>query len=337
MKAEKMNRLRRQLIRAAVDENLAVIRGLPPRGRQRQSTPAAWLKRAPIVLVPLTLLGSTYLANKSGAPPAPARPAITRASVPLVPEVAKPGTGSSPALQRVAASALPLAVRRVVLDAGHGGRDPGATTDTTREKDITLDIGRRLSRLLERDGFEVIETRTGDESIPLRERARLANASRSDIFVSIHVNALLKYTANRGIETYYLGPTDDPRLTKLAAAENSGSGYSLADMRNLLDNIYAHARSDESQHLASAVQRRLWETLRNDDPALQDWGTKRAPFVVLVGTEMPAILAEVGCISNDYVATLLDRPAYRQKIAQALFEGIHAYASAADAPQKKGT
>jgi N-acetylmuramoyl-L-alanine amidase len=151
------------------------------------------------------------------------------------------------------------------------------------------------------------------------------------------VNSLATHTSSHGMETYYLGPTNDPSLTKLAAAENTGSGYSMADLRKLLDGIYADARRDESLQLASTVQQQLFRQLRGDDPGLSNWGVKRAPFVVLVATDMPAVLAEVGCISNDKEAVMLGRPEYRQKIAEALFHGIHAYAGASEAPHKKGS
>jgi len=240
-------------------------------------------------------------------------------------------------LEPVSASAFPLSVHRVVLDAGHGGTDPGASsTSNVSEKEITFDIQKRLGTLLRANGFDVVVTRSDDRLIPLRERARLANGSASDIFVSIHVNSI-PHPNNHGVETYYLGPTNDPKLTQLAAAENLTSGYALADMRKLLDRVYADVRRDESQRLATAVQLQLFSGLRGVDPGLENWGVKRAPFIVLVATEMPAILAEVGCLSNDREAEMLRNGAYRQQIAQALFHGIHAYASANDAPQRKGT
>src|SRR5205085_956000 len=185
-------------------------------------------------------------------------------------------------------------------------------------------------------GFEVVRTRTDDRLIPLRERARLANESDGDIFVSIHVNSIEQHTSEHGVETYYLGPTKDPSLTKLAADENRVSGYSVGDLRKLLDGIYADARRDESQRLAGAIQQQLFSKLKSNDRGLENWGVKRAPFIVLVATEMPAILAEVGCMSNPSEVAMLQRAEYRQQIAAALFEGIHAYASAAEAPQRKG-
>ena len=320
------------MLQEAVAENLEVMRGLPPRAiRTAPRRVRVWLRRASLLLVPVTMWGLTRGVEQGSTLPALPQAQIAGAMARL-----EASTTPNPFPERVTAAAFPLAVRRVVLDAGHGGSDPGATAQNLAEKQITLDIGRRLRTLLENDGFEVIVTRGDDRTIALRDRAKLANESKSDIFVSIHVNSIVKFTDSRGIETYYLGPTNDPSLTKLAAAENGVSGYSLADMRKLLDGIYADARRDESQELAAAVQHKLYGNLRSIDPGLENWGVKRAPFIVLVATEMPAILAEVGCISNQKEAAMLGRPEYRQKIADALFDGIRSYASANDAPRKKG-
>jgi N-acetylmuramoyl-L-alanine amidase len=318
------------------------MRGLPPRAlRPRRRIWGFLLRRSWLLVLPLTLAASTYFV--SSAPQAEPL-SIARASLvpPPIGIGERPVLEKEPAspelpLQRVKAAAFPLAVRRVVLDAGHGGKDIGTASGPLQEKDVTLDIGHRLRTLLEQNGFQVIVTRPDDRTVPLKERASLANGSRSDIFVSIHVNSILKHVSSRGVETYYLGPTNDPKLTELAAAENAVSGYSLADLRRLLDGVYADARRDESRELATMVQRNLYKRLRASDPGLENWGVKRAPFVVLVATDMPAILAEVGCISNKREAVMLGSAEYRQKIAEALFDGIHAYASANDAPQKKGT
>ncbi|MFP5247250.1 MAG: N-acetylmuramoyl-L-alanine amidase, partial [Thermoanaerobaculia bacterium] len=333
MRAGNIDRVKRQMLKAAVADNLDTIRGMPPRAlRPGNRMARLWLRRAPFLLVPLTLAGSSYMiANNEPA-------AVTRvAPAALVRQVQKSAPATTAPVERLTSSAFPLAVKRVVLDAGHGGSDPGATAAELLEKEITLDIGRRLHTLLARDGFEVIQTRDRDSTIALRDRAQLANTSKSDVFVSIHVNAIVKHTESRGVETYYLGATNDPSLTALAAAENRVSGYSVSDMRKLLEGVYADARSDESRELATSVQRKLHSSLRKHDPGLENWGVKRAPFLVLVATEMPAILAEVGCISNTKEAALLRTAEYRQQIAEALFEGIRAYASANGAPQKKGS
>jgi len=338
MRAARIERVKRRVLREAVAENLDVIRGVPPRAvRTGNRLGRIWLRRAPYLLVPLVIVA--WL-SRDGDTPAilPVQAAI---AAPVfhatAPERATAPEKVPPSLERVTSAAFPLAVRRVVLDAGHGGSDPGATASSVTEKSITLDIGHRLRMLLERDGFEVITTRADDRTIALRDRARLANDSNSDIFVSIHVNAIVKHTASRGIETYYLGPTNDPSLTQLAAAENSVSGYSLGDMRKLLDGVYADARRDESHQLATILQRQLYTSLRASDSGLENWGVKRAPFIVLVATDMPAVLAEVGCLSNEKEAAMLRRPEYRQKIAGALFDGIRAYASANDGPKTKGS
>ncbi|MDP9359880.1 MAG: N-acetylmuramoyl-L-alanine amidase [Acidobacteriota bacterium] len=343
MRAGHMDRVKRQALREAVTENLDTIRGLPPRPlRPVRRMARLFLRRAPLFIIPLMLAGFAYLSNTS----MPAAATVTT----IRPDASKPsGVRSAQqasvlgpvlltdSLETVSATAFPLSVHRVVLDAGHGGTDPGASSaSNVSEKDITLDIERRLGTLLRKSGFEVVVTRGDDRLIPLRERAHLANGSGADIFVSIHVNSI-PHPDSHGVETYYLGPTNDPSLTQLAAAENLTSGYALADLRKLLDRVYADVRRDESHRLATVVQHQLFSGLRGVDPGLENWGVKRAPFIVLVATEMPAILAEVGCLSNDREAEMLRSGAYREQIAQALFHGIHAYASANDAPQKKGT
>ncbi|MEO8037023.1 MAG: N-acetylmuramoyl-L-alanine amidase, partial [Acidobacteriota bacterium] len=309
-----------------VADNIDTIRGALPRGvRRRERLIRIWMKRAPLVLVPLTLAGSTYFVS---SPPS-AHDGIAPAQIVI--QQRRSASAKQPSLDQTSlrpidASVFSLSVHRVVLDAGHGGNDPGAMSSSlSSEKEITLDISRRLENLLRRSGFEVVTTRSDDRLIPLRERARIANQSEGDVFVSIHVNSISNKLFH-GVETYYLGATQDPSLAKLAAAENAASGYSLADMRKLLDGVYAEARRDESSRLAAAVQQQLYGGLRAADPGLRNWGVKRAPFVVLVATDMPAILAEVGCISNDPEAAMLHRPEYREQIARALFDGIRAYA-----------
>jgi len=326
------------MLNEAVAENLDMIRGMPPRAlRPVNRRIRLWMRRAPLILLPLTLAGSSYMiANDPGQAAAGSLPVIPVALSRSV-EVLGPAPSTIAPIERMTSSAFPLAVRRIVLDAGHGGNDPGATAAKLFEKEITLDIGRRLRKMLESDGFDVVVTRDGDRTIALKDRARLANDSRSDIFVSIHVNAIEKHTESRGVETYYLGATNDPSLSALAATENRVSGYSVSDMRRLLEGVYADARSDESHELATAVQKKLHSTLRADDPGLENWGVKRAPFIVLVATEMPAVLAEVGCISNEKEAAMLRDPEYRQKIAAALFAGIRSYAGTNEAVQKKGS
>ena len=326
MGAKTSDRVKRQLLREAVTDNLDTIQGLPPKNKVVTPKENVWLRRLPLLLIPVTLLGSSFLI--SDTPKTQANPRTQAAIITPPPALSLPIPDS---FERVRADAFPLAVRRVILDAGHGGKDAGAQAPLALvEKDITLDIEQRLQRLLRQNGFDVVVTRTDDTLIPLRERAKLANTSQGDIFVSIHVNSLQSHITSHGIETYYLGPTKDPQLTQLAAQENGTSGYSIADLRKLLDRVYADVRRDESHRLASAVQQQLFGNLKTIDPGLENWGVKRAPFIVLVATDMPAVLAEVGCLSNPREAAMLQQAQYRQHIAEALFRGIHEYA-------KKGT
>jgi N-acetylmuramoyl-L-alanine amidase len=243
---------------------------------------------------------------------------------------------SSAAPESIHAEVFPLAVRKVVIDAGHGGESLGThIAGGLQEKEVTLDIARRLKLLLA-DEFEVVMTRERDEEVSLEERAKVANESGADIFVSIHVNWIDNRSA-RGIETYYLGATNDPFLNKLAAAENRDSGYSLADMRQILDRIYAGVRDDNSRKLAEVMQSSLYRSLRKVNPELVDRGVKAAPFIVLLTTEVPAVLAEVSCLSNEEEVRLLSKPLYRQYIAEALSRGVRSYAELAEGAGEKGT
>ena len=327
MRAANINQVKRRVLQEAVAENLDTIRGLPPRA----------------------IRPGNRLAAAVAAPRAvPARPADARrvdvhdddhaAATRAGDEDRSSGDGQP----RVRCCTPPRPRRRPSASRRRRSRSRSAASSSTpvtaapipapprrscsrkRSRSTSAGVCRRCSSS---DGFEVVATRDADRTIALRERARLANESRSDIFLSIHVNALIKHTEARGIETYFLGATNDPKLTQLAAAENRVSGYSIADMRALLDGVYADARRDESHELAKAVQKQLFTTLRKSDPGLENWGVKRAPFLVLVATDMPAVLAEVGCISNEKEAAMLRRPEYRQKIADALFHGIRGYAN----------
>lgn len=324
MRVARNDRVKRQLLRDAVTDNLDTIRGVPPQRAHSGAKKDVWRRRVPLLLIPLALLGSSYFIAEPPATPKTVAPA-PRYEGPSKPAVLRAATIDS--TEPVKAAAFPLAVRRVVIDAGHGGSDPGTSSGAQlTEKQITLDIAERLRALLQSSGFQVVITRSDDRLVPLRERARLANSSQSDIFLSIHVNSIRDHRISHGVETYYLGPTKDPLLTQLAAEENVSSGYSMADLRMLLDRVYADVRRDESRRLADDVQQHLFSDLRPNDPGLENWGVKRAPFIVLVATDMPAVLAEVGCLSNDHEAAMLGRPDYRQDIAQALFRGIDAYA-----------
>ena len=232
-----------------------------------------------------------------------------------------------PAPHRPNRAVLPLSVRKIVIDPGHGGTQLGATSESgVAEKEITLDIALRLRQLLQTAKFEVLMTRETDVTLSLERRASFANTNQADLFVSIHVN-WIPYRQVRPLETYFVGPTDDPATLRLASVENRDSGYSLASSRRLLAKIFSDARREESQTLAQRLNAELYRSLREVNPALENRGVKTAPFAVLVGTEMPAILVEVSCLSNEADVDLLTTADYRDRVAQALLKGIQSYAN----------
>ena len=232
---------------------------------------------------------------------------------------------------------FPLSVKRIVIDPGHGGEEPGAvSTSGVAEKEITLDIALRLRRLMEEASLDVLLTRYDDRAVPLSERATFANAHGGDIFVSIHVN-WTNAPHLRPLETYYLGPPNDPASIQVASRENRESDYSLANFRRLLEKIYLDGRRSESRNLAKKVQLELHQGLSQINPSLENRGVKTAPFAVLVETEMPAVLVEVSCLSNEDEVRLLTNSDYRQQIARSLFKAIRSYAQELNGADRKGS
>ncbi len=337
------DRMKLRLVREAVQENVDTLQGVRRRPARR-SARGAWLRSGLFLLTPAALFGGSLLLHGpqrgSAVEPGPAAPGLTRVAdaAPRRLEAAPDTIAASlPAPAALDPALFALAVRRVIVDPGHGGKSRGAEAPGGLvEKELTLDIAERLRTVLERDSFEVRLTRSRDEDVGLDDRAAMANRETADIFVSIHLNWFAS-GSNRGVETYYLGPTEDPFLKKLAETENRDSGYSLADFRQLLEGVYTGVRSNESRRLAESVQGELFRSLRDLNPQLQDRGVKTAPFIVLVGTGMPAILAEVSCLSSKEEAALLRDPAYRQRIADALAAGISGYAQAVSHGEQKGT
>jgi N-acetylmuramoyl-L-alanine amidase len=230
---------------------------------------------------------------------------------------------------------FPLSIKRIVIDPGHGGKQTGAVSESgVTEKALTLDIGLRLRRIMQKASFDVMMTRDGDQFIPLQKRVEFANANSADIFVSIHVNSV-EPRDTRLLETYFVGPSDDPAVIKLAAKENHESGYSLSDYRRLLEQVYMDTRRDESRRLAKTINGELYRSLSQVNPVLKNRGVKMAPFAVLVGTQMPAILVEVSCLSNEEEVKLLTSDAYQEKIALAISQGIRGYAESLNGSGRK--
>ena len=221
---------------------------------------------------------------------------------------------------------LGLGISRIVIDAGHGGHDPGALGPGVTEADLVLDLALRLETRLRstQSNLEVVLTRRTDNYRPLQARTTLANSVGADLFLSIHANAS-QDTRTRGIETYYLEFAVDPRAEALAARENVGSLGTMNHLEGLLQAIASNSKLDESRHFAQTVQRTMLQTLRSVDPKIPDLGVKQAPFVVLIGARMPSILVEVSFLTNVNDATMLSTDAYRDLIVDGLFAGILQY------------
>jgi N-acetylmuramoyl-L-alanine amidase len=194
------------------------------------------------------------------------------------------------------------------------------------EKDLTLDVATRLGELIrDRIGSDVIYTRGDDTFIPLEQRTALANEKQADLFISIHANSS-SLRAVRGIETYYLNLTADREALEVAARENAASQKSIHDLQDVVSKIALTEKISESREFAAQVQRSLYATVSRNNTTLRNRGVRKAPFVVLIGAHMPSVLAEISFLSNTRDERLLKTPAYRQKIAEALYNGVASYA-----------
>jgi N-acetylmuramoyl-L-alanine amidase len=224
--------------------------------------------------------------------------------------------------------ALGLKIGKIVIDPGHGGHDTGTIgPNGLEEKDLVLDVSRRLGKLLQtRLGAEVIYTRKDDTFIPLETRTAIANQEAADLFVSVHANSSHDPDA-RGVETYYLNFTSSPEALEVAARENAVSEKSIHELQDLVKKIALKEKIEESQEFASDVQRSLHTGLAAKNPGERDRGVKKAPFIVLIGANMPSILAEISFLSNPGDERRLDTADYRQKIAESLYRGIAKYVS----------
>lgn len=268
-----------------------------------------------------------------GAPPervadAGSRPAPERRTAPAAAEPAGEdavaGVPSATDGRYSLARQLGANVRRIVVDAGHGGKDPGTHAGSLREKDIVLDIARRVRDELTAAGFEVIMTRDRDVFVPLEKRAFIANDSGADLFLSIHANAARSRRA-QGLETFYLNLADSPEAEEVAARENATANVRMADMPKLIEQIMNNNRIDESRELAGAMQQAMSRRVLGKVDHPLNRGVKTAGFHVLLGAKMPAILVEVGFVSNRTEAKLLRTGSHRKKLATAIAEGVEFY------------
>jgi N-acetylmuramoyl-L-alanine amidase len=257
-------------------------------------------------------------ASAAVPPPLPSTPAPARTMSPAVPASNSNGKFS---LSRQ----LGLGVSRVVIDAGHGGHDPGAHGNGITESELTLDVAQRVQKLLQKQpGIDVVMTRDSDVYIPLEERTAIANREGADLFLSIHANASRNVQA-RGIETYFLNFAMNPEAEAVAARENANSAQAMHSLPDIVRAIALNNKINESRDLAATVQRSMVKRMGARNRAVKDLGVKQAPFVVLIGAVMPSVLAEISFVTNKHDGALLKTAAYRQQIAQALCDAIVTY------------
>jgi N-acetylmuramoyl-L-alanine amidase len=250
-------------------------------------------------------------------------PATSASEPKLIPPPASTSPGST-TLTR----ALGLKISRIVIDPGHGGHDTGTVGPTgLEEKAVVLDVALRLQKLIEqRMGSSVVMTRTDDTFIPLEERTAIANQQGADLFISVHANASRDASA-RGIEVYYLNFTSDTNSLEVAARENATSQESVHQLQNLIKKIALSEKIEESSEFAQQVDRSLSGATAGSGNRQPNRGLKKAPFVVLIGADMPSILAEISFLTNPRDEKLLRQARYRQKIAEGLYRGVAGYVS----------
>jgi len=286
-------------------------------------------RRAPawdVVIDPSAANGRTPAAAPS---PIPARTARAEPVAPLPPQANRAGSYSL-------ARQLGLGARRIVIDAGHGGHDPGTIgPGGVQEKDVVLDVALRVERLVRKElGAEVVMTRSTDVFIPLEERTAIANSKGADLFLSIHANSSRNPRA-KGIETYFLNFAADSHAEAVAARENAISAATLKDLQNLVRAITLNSKVDESRDFAASVQEAMVENMRPHDPEVQDRGVHTAPFYVLIGANMPSILAEIAFLSHPEDERRLKKADYRERVAASLLEGVRSYLDALNRTQSR--
>ena len=333
------------ILRAVYEDNLRVSDPAPaPRTRRTRPEPEAVPQAVPpaparrgltvlsVLAVVAILMAGLLPGLQAEAPtPPPADRAPTATAAPLL--------GMNPAPDLLNArfpvenpESLPMAelfnlqVNTIVIDPGHGGRDPGTIGATgMTEKDITLDVALRLRERLERHtGYRILLTRESDEAVALGDRVTFANEHGADLFVSLHVNWIPDASV-APLETYYFGLQTDDETLQLAHGENAAADYSVAEFNEMLQRAGNTVKFQESKELAETVQHSLVRSVRETNAEASDWGVKAGPFVVLLGVEAPAILAEMAAISNPDEEARLATDAHRAALAASLEEGVIAY------------
>ncbi len=262
--------------------------------------------------------------------PEPSKTSLTRSSNSKnKPDLVQPVAAPMPTRdgQSTLTRALGLKINRIVIDAGHGGHDTGTIGPTgMMEKDLCLDVALRLGKIIEQKlpGADVVYTRSDDTFVPLEERTRIANEAKADLFVSIHANSSPDHGA-RGVETYYLNLKGSPEAMEVAARENAVSQEGIHDLEDVVKKIARTEKIDESKELAEDVQDSLSKRIQKTAKPVRNRGVRKAPFVVLIGADMPSILTEISFLSNPSDEQLLKKPEHRQHIAEGVYQGVSSY------------
>jgi N-acetylmuramoyl-L-alanine amidase len=303
----------------------------PPLPRRPQISLPGNPPALPPTVDPIPPYFADPMASLNVKPPSQVHASSTRV-IPATRTLSRPGNAAPAAAlasenaSRSLTRALGLKVNRIVIDAGHGGHDYGTIgPNGVLEKDVVLDVALRLSKLVqERMGAEVVLTRSDDTFVPLHERTAIANEHKADLFLSIHANSSPAPEV-AGTETFFLNFTNSPDALNVAARENAGSDKTVGELKDLIQTITLNDKIEESHTFADDIQNAIQSQAARSNAAAHNRGVKRAPFVVLIGASMPSVLAEIGFLSNDRDETNLGKPAYRQKVAEALYKGLAQY------------
>jgi N-acetylmuramoyl-L-alanine amidase len=245
------------------------------------------------------------------------------------PDLIQPSSAPGPTRdgQSTLTRALGLKIGRIVIDPGHGGHDTGTIGPTgLMEKDLCLDVALRLGKIIQQrlPGADIVYTRSDDTFIPLEERTTIANDAKADLFISIHANSSQDHLA-RGVETYYLNMKGSAEAMEVATRENASSDQGIHDLEDLVKKIARNEKIDESKEFAEDIQDSLAKRMQKASKTVKNRGVRKAPFVVLIGADMPSILTEISFLSNPADEKLLKQPEYRQRVAEGLYQGVASY------------
>jgi N-acetylmuramoyl-L-alanine amidase len=325
-------RIRQNILRGVYEENLLILgRGRPVLSRRRPF-PLEKILLSVVVCLFVVLMHGQDIGTSFSPSEMPANTGIYRLSPPAASVALEGKVNTFEFSDFVGNGNLPLShmfglkIKTIMIDAGHGGADSGTIGKMgTKEKDITLDIAKRLKTYLVKIGHShVLMTREDDSSVPLQKRVALTQEAKADLFISIHLNYLPHKPINI-VETYYFGHSNDEKTLRLAKQENAGSEYGLSDFKEVMEKLGKTMKLQESKEVAKSIQANLFQNSRKHSEDIQNYGVKRAPFVVLLGVDVPAVLVEVSCLSNGEEERELSSESHRENIAKYLAAGIFDY------------